>query len=75
MRTGVLTSTIGVRVIAMALAAILAAFALSTWGSGSVSGLNDGGRITGVVEWTHRDAGGAAYHGTSWCHTSGRRLE
>ena len=59
MRTGVFSSTTGVRVIAVALAAILAAFALSVWRGGPVSGLNDGGRIKGVVEWTHRDAGGA----------------
>ena len=59
MRTGVFSSTIGVRVLAVVLAAILAALALSTWGGSSFSGLNDGGRIKGVVEWTHRDAGGA----------------
>lgn len=58
MRARVFSPKIGAPVFALVGAAIFVAFALSIWGSGSVSGLNDGGSIKGVIEWTHQDANG-----------------
>lgn len=50
--------TISVPVLALVLGVIFAVIALSIWGGNSVSGLNDGGSIKGVVDWVHQDANG-----------------
>lgn len=54
----VVSPKIGAPVVVLLLAAVYVAFALSNWGGSSVTGLNDGGSIKGVIEWTHRDAVG-----------------
>lgn len=60
MGTAMRSRTIGASaLLAMSAAAFMTFFAVFVWGGGSEAGLTDGGRISGVVEWTHRDASGA----------------
>lgn len=60
MGTIVRSRTIGAAaLLVMIAAAFMTFFAVFVWGGGSEAGLTDGGRIKGVVEWTHRDASGA----------------
>ena len=60
MGTAVRSRTIGASaLLAIIAAALMTLFAFFAWGGGSENGLTDGGRIKGVVEWTHRDASGA----------------
>lgn len=49
-----------IRLGALALLVMAAAFlVIFAWTGGSGAGLSDSSRITGVVEWTHKDASGA----------------
>ncbi len=59
MRTAMRSPVVGVPVLLALLAAFMGFYALFVWGSASGSSLSDGGRIKGVVEWTHMDASGA----------------